>query len=208
MNLIKQLLEDSRYSSKVAKQLPKNLKTEAEILKAAGVIMRKELGAKKANGIWTMDEDFPGDLCSAYVALNHVKLKESSTMKFSDSKWDLDYLEDELRDYMVRQSDNQTDPFWEEGLSSYDKPDMTLTDIKVKSKDTVTVKWESSGSPDPDEREEDEDNIYGGKEIAGGNYMSGILTFKLPLVKGTKDVIDCEELIKQSKKDELEYDFK
>ena len=66
----------SYYYEQLAKKLPLGLKTDDNILDAAFVIAKKDLGDKKAAAYFQRDEDFPGDLVSAYRwwQKNHQKI--------------------------------------------------------------------------------------------------------------------------------------
>ena len=56
----------SNYSEQLAQQLPGNLQSEDDVLNAAWPIMVRNLGKKAAHYHLNYDQDFPGDLISAY----------------------------------------------------------------------------------------------------------------------------------------------
>ena len=74
---VESLQEGEYYPEKVAKALPKGLKSEKDILNHSHEHVTKELGKKQADHLHYYDQDFPSDVVSNYAHLHNKSEKLS-----------------------------------------------------------------------------------------------------------------------------------
>jgi hypothetical protein len=83
---VESLQEGEYYPEKVAKALPKGLKSEKDILKHSHNHVTKELGKKQADHLHHFDQDFPSDVVSNYSHLHKMSGKLSvEALEFPDN---------------------------------------------------------------------------------------------------------------------------
>lgn len=105
-------------------------------------------------------------------------------LKFSDPSWDIETLEQVLEEYMEEQEENEEGPFWENGCSSYERPNVCISDVEVVDFNKVSCHYTVTGTSN--------DNYERGDWGSDGDdELDGVLVFELPIMQGSGDVIDC-----------------